>query len=188
MFHSAKLIGAALLLAAAIPAATLAQDEGLYAAPLPDDAAFVRAIPAAGTPAEAFGMALPKNGDYAVLRADDIEGVEPGQAYSVLPGATILHDPIIDKTKVQIGLFDAGFDGPVSLKTADGKVEIVTAAPGGAGFREVNPIAVTVAVFSDGTQLGAPIDFQLHRGENPAVVVAADGSVAVLMSGLDWEE
>lgn len=184
-----SLLLASALLVAVQATSIFAQDEELYGAPLPDDAAFVRVLGAQeGDAVDAFGVTLTNDGHYTVILADTTDGIEPNQYVTVLPGATVVHLPLKDTTKVQIGLFNGGYESDVVLKTADGKVTIAEATSNGAGFREVNPIVVPVAVFAGDEMLGERIELQLRRGENPTLFVAPDGRVTTIISKVLWEQ
>ena len=175
------LCAAALLVCAAF-APAFADEDALYDAPLPDDAAFVRFVGTA--PGMAFGTQLPADlgEDYAVLHADTAEGLEAGQYVSVLAdGTVVLEAPRDGAAKVLIQLLNLG-DAPVALKLADGSVEVIApVAPNTVGSRAVNPVKVPVAVFAGDTVIGAPIELVLQRGQHPTIVLD-DAGARVLMS------
>lgn len=169
-------------LAAPLFSPAMANEDALYAAPLPDDAAFVRFVGTA--PGTAFGTDLPADlgENYAVLHADTAEGLEPGQYVSVLADGTVLPEAPRDAAaKVLIQLINLG-DTPVALKLADGSVEVIGAVgPNAVGSRAVNPVKVPVAVFVGDAALGDPLELVLQRGQHPTLVVQ-DGQVRLLMS------
>ncbi|RPE71861.1 alginate O-acetyltransferase AlgF [Pacificibacter maritimus] len=166
-----------------------AQDEELYGAPLPDDAAFVRALGAHESVAvDAFGVTLTNEGDYTVILAGSTDGIETDQYITILPAATVLHPAHEDAAKVQVGFFNVGYEADLALKTADGKVTIAEAALNSAGFREVNPIVVPVAVFDGDKMLGESIELKLRRGENPTIFAQQDGTVTTIVSKIIWDE
>lgn len=171
---------AALTLLWALP--TFANEDALYDAPLPGDAAFVRFVGTA--PGMVFGTDMPADlgEDYAVLHADTAEGLEAGQYVSVLADGTMLVEtPRGAAAKVLIQLLNLG-DAPGALKLADGSVEVIApVAPNAIGARAVNPVKVPVAVYAGDTALGAPIELVLQRGQHPTIVLDADGA-RVLMS------
>ena len=178
MFIKAILTFAAL----GLPFAALANEDALYDAPLPDDAAFVRFVGTA--PGTAFGTDLPADlgENYAVLHADTAEGLEPGQYVSVLADGTVLPEAPRDAAaKVLIQLINLG-EAPAALKLADASVEVIGAVgPNAIGSRAVNPVKVPVAVFSGDAALGDPLELILQRGQHPTLVVQ-DGQVRLLMS------
>lgn len=188
--HLSKQVLAAFVVSyVGLTAVHASDDEQLYGPPLPDDAAFVRTLGGdASSLADVFGTTLTADGNYTVILADTTDGIERGQYVTVLPNVTIVHEPQIDKAKVQIALVNAGYPALVSLKTADGKVEITTAPTGGAGFREVNPLVLSVAIFEGESMVGDPFEMQLRRDENPTVLVALDGSSTVQTSRVIWDE
>jgi alginate O-acetyltransferase complex protein AlgF len=166
-----------------------AQDAALYDDPPPDDAAYMRFF---GFPADAeisaFGLAFSAErlttGHYNILRADAIEGVTKGQIMTAVPNAQgdviILEEPQRARRKVMLQLVNLTTQGPVSLKTSDGEVEII--APSDVltiGSREVNPIQVTVAVFDADGSLGEPMALTLRTNQHLTFVVSADGVVTM---------
>ena len=159
-----------------------ANEDALYDAPLPDDAAFVRFVGAA--PGIAFGTQMPDDlgENYAVLRADTAEGLEPGQYVSVLPdGTLVLEAPRGSAAKVLIQLLNLS-ESPVALKLADGSVEVIApVALNAVGSRAVNPVKVPVAVYAGDAALGDPIELVLQRGQHPTIVVEG-AETRVLMS------
>ena len=165
-----------------------AQDQ-LYGKAIPRDAAFVRALgfdtPSGDNP---FGLELSATGDYAVVLNGTVDEVDAQQVITVTPFGTITHDVIADRSKVQVALFNGGYPSPVTLKTADGKIEITSADPQTATFRDVNPLVIPVAVFSGNEALGAPFDLTLIRGKNPTVWVDSNGNAEVVISEVIWEE
>ena len=162
-------------------------DDKLYGEPLPADAAFVRALGgAAAAEVEAFGVTLSADGNYTVVLADTTEGIETGQYVTVLPKANVTHVAQDDLGKVQIMFLNAGYEGDLSLKTADGKVAIAEAASNSAGFREVNPIVVPVAVFAGSDVLGQSFELKLRRAENPTIFVTKDGEISQIVSKVIW--
>mgnify|MGYP001949736737 CR=1 FL=1 len=171
---------AALTLLWALP--TFANEDALYDAPLPGDAAFVRFVGTA--PGMVFGTDMPADlgEDYAVMSADTADGLEAGQYVSVLAdGTVVLEAPRDGAAKVLIQLLNLG-DVDVALKLADGSVEaIAPVAPNTVGSRAVNPVKVPVAVFAGDMALGDPIELVLQRGQHPTIVLDAGGA-RVLMS------
>lgn len=165
-----------------------AQDQ-LYGKAIPRDAAFVRAL-GFDTPSgdNQFGLELSPTGDYTVVLNGTVEGVDPQQVITVTPFGTISHDVIADRSKVQVALFNGGYPSPIALKTADGKIEITSADPQTATFRDVNPLVIPVAIFSGNEALGAPFELTLIRGKNPTVWVDSIGTAEIIISEVVWEE
>lgn len=177
------------ILFALMASAQADDDAGLYGKPLPKDAAFVRALGfEAGEAPDAYGTSLSDDGNYAVVLAEETVGIDAGDYVTVLPNATVLHDPKASRAKVQIGVFNAGYGGAVALKTADGKIEIAIADTDGAGFREVNPLVLMAAIFDGPEMLGDPYELHLRRDENPTFLVHKDGTYTVYVSTVIWDE
>lgn len=184
-----KIIQYSVILSLFMPAAYTSANDQLYGKAIPRDAAFVRAL-GFDTPSgdNQFGLELSATGDYTVVLNGTVEGVEPQQVITVTPFGTISHDVTADRSKVQVALFNGGYPSPIALKTADGKIEITSAAPQTATFRDVNPLVIPVAVFSGNETLGAPFDLTLIRGKNPTVWVDSNGNTEVVISEVIWEE
>ncbi|KAF1029652.1 MAG: hypothetical protein GAK37_01684 [Pseudomonas sp.] len=68
-------------------------------------------------------------------------------------------------------------DKALSLKTADGKTEVVRAvAAKGRGEREINPVKVSLALFEGSTRVGEVKPVALERGEAAVLYVTGTGS------------
>lgn len=167
----------------------IAQDS-LYAAPPPDDAVFVRFIGVDGPNVDWQELRFTTDetsalDDYFVVHASDTT-FDRGSMITVFPdesGAFIeVVEPPRSIDKIALGFLNLG-DVSASLKTADGKVEIVgSVAPLGLGFRDVNPISISVAVFADGEEVGNVLDLSLRRGQLATVVLSAPGEVRLVES------
>ena len=176
----------------------LAQDEGLYPAPPPADAAFVRIVHAApdvesinivvgdtSFPEIDFGQATDH---YIVIQGkrkaslgqleQEIE-IAAGKLYTLAITSsegnvvlTLVEDTIIsNRTKALLSLYNFSSLEKVSLKTADGSVDILLdIVPLQTGNIEVNGINIDLATFADG-----PIEvFEgvgLERGKTYSVIV-----------------
>ncbi len=174
-----------------------AQDEGLYDPVAPEGSAFVRLINA-GTADQAAkpeirgkaynevghnkaGAYVPvKEGqaDIAVGAAKASETLESGAYYTaVLKGETltVLKDEALkDQSKAIIGFYNLT-GKKLSLKTADGKIEVVPAVePGKAGYREINPLAVQLAVFDGDTKTADVPNVELKRNAATGVMAKED--------------
>jgi len=179
---------AAGLAALVLGTASWAEDTGLYAAPAPDDAAFVRFLGFEGTEQATFAgylFDLPQeHGAYIAISADRLAGIEPGQHVSLVKGpdrAITITEPERDtRTKVHLFVVNAG-SAPVSLKLADGSMTVIEhVAPGTAQSRAVNPVSARLALFADGqTEALAAFDVALRRGQNLSFVARAEGAEVV---------
>ncbi len=176
------------LVALVLGSASWAEDTGLYAAPAPDDAAFVRFIGFENTAQADFAghtFDLPQErGAYIAISAERLMGVEPGQHVSLVkgPNQTVeIAEPGRDtRTKVHLFVVNAGA-APVSLKLADGSMTVIEhVAPGTAQSRAVNPVSARLALFADGqTEALAAFDVALRRGQNLSFVARAEGAEVV---------
>ena len=172
------------------PAAAMAEEGGLYDTPPPDDAAYVRFLGFDEvTEIVAFGLVFDQDrlasGQYNILHADTVAGVDAGDIITVVPdiqGAPVfIPEPERTRRKILLRLVNLGYAEEVALKTADGAVEIIgPTGPARLGFREVNPIQVGVNVFVVETALAAPIELTLRPGEHMTIVVGPDGGVSLL--------
>ncbi|MBO6792242.1 MAG: alginate O-acetyltransferase AlgF [Dinoroseobacter sp.] len=176
---------------AIIANASMADESGLYDAPLADDAAFVRFVGFEGAELPfVFDQPQPagllSEGQYGVISADATPDADPGQYYTVIPKADgtpeILTEPARTSTaKVSLQLLNLT-DGPLSLKLADGSTAIVEGvAPGAIGAREVNPVKVPVQVFAGEKGLGDAVELLLQRGNDPTLIAGSSG-ITVLYS------
>lgn len=179
-----------LCLALATAQKVIAQDEALYDAPLPDDAAFVRFIGFdEGSSVDLFGMSFPEarvaRQEYNVLRANALDALEPGDILTVIPAhdgdALILSEPARTERKVLIRLLNLSADNTVGLWTADGQIEIISATEQNAmGAREVNAIQVEVAVLGREGKIGETISLALRSDRHVTFVVSSEGEVVAL--------
>ncbi len=175
--------GVLLLSLLALPGALFAQD-ALYDPDPPEGSAFVRVVngsaaSVAGKLGERdFGaVASHASTKYRVVQkgepawsAGGAFAVEEGGFYTVLVRADgkaeLLKDPVLSsRAKALVVFYNADSDGAWDLKTADGKVPLITgvSAPGN-GSREVNGIKVDLAAFSEGGKSPAVDGIQLERG------------------------
>ncbi|WP_299880190.1 alginate O-acetyltransferase AlgF [uncultured Sulfitobacter sp.] len=173
----------------AAPQCVLA-DTSLYAEAAPADASFVRFIGFDGAnEAEFDGFTFALNGDvgeaYIPVSAALLKGTEPGRYVSVFRRAdgeirTITEGARASRSKVSLLMVNAG-DTPVHLRLADGSVPVVEdVGPNSAAQRDVNPVAISLGVFSDSAEAPlAVFDVALHRGQNLSFVVDA-GSVRLI--------
>lgn len=176
-----------------IPA--MAQDEALYDPAAPAGSAFVRFINAGQD--EIFqaptvsGKTYEKVGFHGVspyypVKAGKIaaglggamstEKIESGAFYTVILNgvtlSTIKDEPITDVTKAMILFYNLSTRPNLSLKTEDGKVEIVAATePGKSGFRAINPVPVKTAVYDGEIKVTDIGEAALKRNESTAMIL-----------------
>ncbi|SHG95856.1 alginate O-acetyltransferase AlgF [Cognatishimia maritima] len=168
-------------------------DDGLYDAPPPEDAGFVRFVGYETLDApDLFGLSIPDDllasQDYLVVSAANHEGLEAGQYVTIIPGrdtAPIIHvEPARNREKVLATLINLSPAEAISLKTADGKIAVVAPiAPFEIAHREVNPIAVELAIFDGDAMLGEPSKVIFKRNQHVTYLVGNDGSVSRFTSG-----
>ena len=181
MFFRITLPTLAACLCAALPSAGHADDSALYAQPAPADAAFVRFIgfePGSRVPFEGLTFDVPDQitTSYVAVSAARLPSTQSGAYVTVLQGAdgTLrrVDEPARPgRAKVHLVVVNAG-TGPVTLSTADGAMHVVSGvAAGEAGSRAVNPVSVSLGVFTDGDTPLRTFDVALRRGQNLSFVV-----------------
>jgi hypothetical protein len=194
------LLAAAAFGCAASPA--LADDAGLYGAPPPPDAAFVRVIDARGVGAIAvsvgsIGVAVPAGGvsGYAVAPAGPLKVVaggaesdltiEAGKFYTLVvngeggaPPALIADPAIANPSKSGLYLYNLRAGSPATLFAPRQNVAVIeNVTPNGGGFREINAVTLDLDVKAGGERLGGVEGLKLQRRGGHSVVVFADGRV-----------
>lgn len=197
----------AFLTAAFLVSPAMAQDEGLYDPVAPAGSAFVRFINQA-TKDEALkpvinGKTYREIGHSAVsayfplkegkldlmLGTAKASGKAESAAYytAVLKGdaLTIIKDTAITNAAKAVISFYNLSDKPLSLKTADGKVEVIPAVEAGkSGYREINGVPVTLAAYEGDKKVADVGAVTLKRNEATAVIVSpkADGILATVIA------
>jgi alginate O-acetyltransferase complex protein AlgF len=185
-----------------------AQDAGLYDPVAPEGSAFVRFInaedDAAITPtiggknwpevqAEAAGPYIPlkaENVEVKAGRAMALQTLEKNTFYTAViddDKITIIKDQAItNPAKALIGFYNLADDGALSLKTREGKTEIVSpVAQGQSGYRDINGVKVETAVFNGKTKLTDVEPMNLQRGQAFSVVVLDNDDVKVFKNTTD---
>ncbi|MGJ8585347.1 MAG: alginate O-acetyltransferase AlgF [Marinosulfonomonas sp.] len=167
-----------------------AQNEVLYEAPPPDDAAFVRFVGFDGVESTAWNGLNFRAGelgldDYFVIHSE-AAGLTEGDFITVIPGPDgnpiSLIEPAKSVEKVVVALINLSSTA-LDLKTADGAIAIITGVePLGAGFREVNPTSIAVQAFEGVNAVGEPVARVLRRGKHISFIAAADGTLTDLVS------
>ena len=174
-------------------------DEGaLYGPTAPAGSAFVRAYNA-GTSELNLSLGSVTIKDVAPRESSDFSFLPPGsysadaagknlpvtlkanQYYTLvqLPGGALqlVEDPIFKNRQKALVRVQNLSDTPVSLKTADGKTEVIPAVAGkGRGDREINPVKVRLALFSGDKKVRDLNQVVLERGEVAALYVTGSGS------------
>ena len=181
-FFKTFLTTTALLSAAGM---ALANDDQLYKAPPPDDAAFIRLLDVAA-PQTVFGVGIDNKEGFAyrAVSAAKADGAVAGQFYAAVTGQDgeliIIEEPARDDTS-KVHLFLVNLSGaPVRVELDGRDVQVIgDTAVNASGVRAVNPVAATLNVVAeDGTVLGS-FDVALRRGQN-LTFVARDGAAEVI--------
>lgn len=182
----------------------LAQDtQGLYAPAPPPDSAFVRVINASASPLSATlgskAATAPKAGisTYVVVPQGSVTAkvgavssnlaVVAGKFYSAVwngKAFRLMTDVSADdRAKAQLTVYNLSSRQALDLKTADGKLSVVSGVkPGESGNRAVNGITVDLAVYGGSKALTTFKGVALERGTAYAIVVTDSGSSMTLSS------
>lgn len=183
VFNFKKMVLLTLLLAAA---KAQAQDNGLYAQAAPADASFVRFVGFEGQAeanfaGRAFSLSSAHKDAYIAVSSAQLEGVQAGSYATVIrqgnaAALTLMEGPRDRQTKVFLFLLNAT-ETPFDLRLADNSATVIDAVgQGQSGQRGVNPVAVSLGVFPDGSDTpAATFDLSLQRAQNLSFVVGADG-------------
>ena len=183
-------------------------DAGLYAAAPPPNSVFIRIVAASsdGKPitavigkanytaasgaASAYKIIPAGNQLIHVGGASKALGLVDGQYYTVVvsgtqarPSATLIQDPKLDsKIKGLITFYNLTGRASLTLKTSDGKAEVVSAvAPLHVGSRSVNSATTGFAVVDGGSVLGTLPAETIERGNAYSSIVSeAGGKVKVI--------
>lgn len=165
------------IFAATIFATSAMAQDALYDDPLPQDAAFVRAIGLEMT--QFFGVDVPADlgEDYAVLTANSVEGIEPGQYVTLLAYGTVLIEAERGTGSKVLVQFLNLTEATASLALADNSVTIIgDIAVNSIGAREVNPVKLPMAAYAGDAVIGEAFELTLERGKNPTIIADASGS------------
>ena len=128
--------------------------------------------------------------DIYQIRAVDYETEiipKVGLYYTIVCAPTGIHIiedvPHTDPARAQLFLYNISSFPQVDLKTADGKIIVISGiSPHQYGQVVVNAISVSFAVFSGGTRLGAVGDLGLERGSSFSVFVLDGESSAIVFA------
>ena len=184
--HRMISILAVLLATVTTSTAVAEQEDGLYGAPVPSDAVFIRRFGGLDGPQTIFERTFPEgalpDGVYVAISASALEGAEPGAHYSVLQTTgedfELISEPARnDPTKVHLFLLNGG-EAPARLSVASGGPMVIDdTISGEIDSRAVNPVSVSLRV-----EAGALVqDFEvvLRRGQNITFLVA-DGEIRLI--------
>lgn len=182
----------------ALSFAAFAGDSALYGPVAPKGSSFVRVYNASNAEVSATVGSTSLN-DVAPLASTDFSFM-PGGDYSAKVGSqtvpvklasdhyyTLVNNasgqpqlieepPFKNKQKSLVRVQNLS-DKPLTLKTADGKTEVVkTVAAKGRGEREINPVKVSLALFEGDKKVGDLKPVALERGEAAVLYVTGSGS------------
>ena len=176
----------------------MADEATLYGPVAPECSAFVRGYNAASETLDAqlgslhFSDIAPKgSSDYEFLPAGSYKASAGGHSLAVslaedqyytlvrLPGGDLrlIDEPLFKNRQKSLLRLQNLTDSTLSLKTADGKTEVIKAVAGQArGEREINPVKVRLALFAGERKVGDLSPLVIERGEVVSLYVtgAAD--------------
>ena len=175
-----------------------ADEGGLYGPTAPAGSAFVRAYNAGSSELDlSLGTVTIKDveprgsSDFSFLPAGSYSASAAGKSLPVnlqanqyytlvqLPSGELklVEDPAFKNRQKALVRVQNLSDTSVSLKTADGKTEVIPAVAGkGRGDREINPVKVRLALFAGDRKVSEPNQVVLERGEVAALYVTGSGS------------
>ncbi|MCG8294904.1 MULTISPECIES: alginate O-acetyltransferase AlgF [Pseudomonas] len=195
-------IAKALTLAAGLSLASLqafaGADAALYGPSAPKGSTFVRLYNAASAPAAASvgntqikQVGAQASSDFSFLPGGDYTAQVGGKSVPVKLAADkyytlvnssggnpqlIEEPPFKNKQKALVRVQNLS-DQPLTLKTADGKTEVVSpVAAKGRGEREINPVKVNLALYQGDKKVGDVKPVALARGEAAVLYVTGSGS------------
>lgn len=164
-----------------------ADEAGLYGPTAPAGSAFVRAYNAGSSELDlSLGTVSIKeveprgSSDFSFLPAGSYSASAAGKSLPVelkadqyytlvqLPSGELklVEDPAFKNRQKALVRVQNLSDTPVSLKTADGKTEVIPAVAGkGRGDREINPVKVRLALFAGEQKVSDLSPLVVERGE-----------------------
>ena len=195
-------IAKALTLAAGLSLASMqafaGADAALYGPSAPKGSTFVRLYNAASSPTAASvgntqikQVGAQASSDFSFLPGGDYTAQVGGKSVPVKLAAdkyyTLVNNnggnpqlieepPFKNKQKALVRVQNLS-DQSLTLKTADGKTEVVTpVAAKGRGEREINPVKVNLALFAGDKKVSDVKPVALERGEAAVLYVTGSGS------------
>lgn len=195
-------IAKALTLAAGLSLASLqafaGADAALYGPSAPKGSTFVRLYNASGAPTAASvgntqikQVGAQASSDFSFLPGGDYTAQVSGKSVPVKLAAdkyyTLVNNagakpqlieepPFKNKQKALVRVQNLS-DQPLTLKTADGKTEVVKpVAAKGRGEREINPVKVNLALYAGDKKVGDVKPVALERGEAAVLYVTGSGN------------
>ena len=195
-------IAKALTLAAGLSLASMqafaGADAALYGPSAPKGSTFVRLYNAASAPTAASvgntqikQVGAQASSDFSFLPGGDYTAQVGGKSVPVKLAADkyytlvnsnggnpqlIEEPPFKNKQKALVRVQNLS-DQPLTLKTADGKTEVVKpVAAKGRGEREINPVKVNLALYAGDKKVGDVKPVALERGEAAVLYVTGSGN------------
>ena len=195
-------IAKALTLAAGLSLASMqafaGADAALYGPTAPKGSTFVRLYNAAGSPAAASvgntqikQVGAQASSDFSFLPGGDYTAQVGGKSvpaklasdkyYTLVNSSSgnpqlIEEPPFKNKQKALVRVQNLS-DQSLTLKTADGKTEVVTpVAAKGRGEREINPVKVNLALYAGDKKVSDVKPVALERGEAAVLYVTGSGN------------
>ncbi len=171
---------------ASLASQAAALDNSLYAEAAPDDAVFVRFLGFDSDAAPEFGgksfvVSEEDATAYIPVSSTLLQDVPAGLFATVFRGddgqiTTIIEGPRDVSSKVHLFLVNASHRA-LDLRLADNSATVIDAVQtGSAAQRGVNPVAVTLGLFEDGTDTPlAKFDVALKRGQNISFIADQTG-------------
>lgn len=175
-----------------------ADEGGLYGPTAPAGSAFVRAYNAASSelnvtlgPVNIKDVGARDSSDFAFLPAGNYNASASGKSLPVdlkanqyytlvqMPNGELklVDDPAFKNRQKALVRLQNLSDTTVSLKTADGKTDVIKSVNGKAsGEREINPVKVRLALFAGDRKVSDLSPLVLERGEVAALYVTGSGS------------
>ncbi|AVU75364.1 alginate O-acetyltransferase AlgF [Pseudomonas sp. Fig-3] len=173
-------------------------DSALYGPVAPKGSSFVRIYNASNAevsatvgstnlsdvaPLASTDFSFMPGGDYSAKVGSQTVPVKlaPDHYYTLVNNASgqpqlIEEPPFKNKQKSLVRVQNLS-DKPLTLKTADGKTEVVkTVAAKSRGEREINPVKVSLALFDGDKKVGDLKPVALERGEAAVLYVTGSGS------------
>ncbi|MFB4393451.1 alginate O-acetyltransferase AlgF [Pseudomonas sp. LS_2] len=173
-------------------------DAALYGPSAPKGSTFVRLYNASSTPTAATvgntqikQVSAQGSSDFSFLPGGDYTAQVGGKSvpvklasdkyYTLVNNASgnpqlIEEPPFKNKQKALVRVQNLS-DKPLTLKTADGKTEVVTpVAAKGRGEREINPVKVNLALYEGDKKVSDVKPVALERGEAAVLYVTGSGS------------
>lgn len=186
------------LLLSVLAGAAQADEAALYAPTAPPGSAFVRAFNADTADIDVTVGSLSLNdigahdsSEFRFLPAGSYSAstgtkdlpvkLDSNQYYTLvqMPGGQLQlreEPPFAGKQKALLRLQNLS-DSPLTLKTADGKTDVITQVAGKAsGEREINPLKVRLALFAGDNKVSDLAPLVLERGELVCLYVTGSGS------------